>query len=197
MLANYTMSDLSTIKQELQEAASVLDNFMNEEANLQSIQEAANMIVKAIKEGGIVYSCGNGGSSCDAAHFAEEMTGRFRDDRDPLPAIAINDAAHITCTSNDFGYERIFSRFLRGVGKKGDVLLAISTSGNSENVLLAAEFAKQKGIQVVALTGNKGGKLAEFADVEIRVPHDGYADRIQEVHIKVIHILIQLIESTF
>lgn len=191
------MSNLDTIKKELAEAAHVLDHFVQNEQNLEAIENAAELMVTAIKAEGIVYSCGNGGSSCDAAHFAEEMTGRFRDDRDPLPAIAINDAAHITCTSNDYGYDRIFSRFIRGVARKGDVLLAISTSGNSPNVVTAAELAKQKGMKVVALTGNNGGKLAEFADVEIRVPHEGYADRIQEIHIKVIHIMIQLIESAF
>ncbi len=191
------MSNLDIIKQELNEAAHVLDQFLQEESNLEAIESAAELIVSSIKSGGIVYSCGNGGSSCDAAHFAEEMTGRFRDDRDPLPAVAINDSAHITCTSNDYGYERVFSRFLRGVGKRGDVLLAISTSGNSPNIVTAAELAQQKEIKVIALTGKNGGKLAEFADVEIRVPHDGYADRIQEVHIKVIHILIQLVEAAF
>lgn len=191
------MSNLDTIKKELQEAAHVLENFLQNEQNIQAIETAAELIVEAIKADGIVYSCGNGGSSCDASHFAEEMTGRFRDDRDPLPAVAISDSAHITCTSNDYGYDRIFSRFLRGVGRKGDVLLAISTSGNSQNIITAAEFAKQKGIKVIALTGNNGGQLAEYADVEIRVPHEGYADRIQEIHIKVIHIIIQLVESAF
>ncbi len=183
------------IKSELTEAANLLEQFLSDENQLKSIERAANMIVQCIQNGGKVFSCGNGGSSCDASHFAEEMTGKFREDRDPFPAIAISDPGHITCTSNDYGYERIFSRFLRGLGNQGDVLLALSTSGNSENLLLAAEYAQQKGIKVIALTGKKGGKLADFADIEIRVPHNGYSDRIQELHMKVLHILILLIEQ--
>jgi D-sedoheptulose 7-phosphate isomerase len=128
-------------------------------------------------------------------HFAEELSGRFRNDRKALAAISISDAAHITCVGNDYGFEFIFSRFVEGLGNKGDVLLAISTSGNSTNVLNAAKAAKGKGLVVVALTGKGGGKLADLADVLIDVPHDGFADRIQEVHIKIIHILILLIEK--
>jgi D-sedoheptulose 7-phosphate isomerase len=189
------MNTQETILSELKEAASVLDEFLNNSDNIEAIEDAANLMAEGFKNGGQVISCGNGGSSSDAAHFAEELTGRFREDRDPLPAIAINDAAYLTCVANDFGYERVFSRFIRAFGKKGDVLLAISTSGDSINVLRAAEFAKQKGMKIVALTGKNGGKLAEYADVEIRVPHKGYSDRIQEIHIKAIHIMILLIEE--
>lgn len=189
------MSVQEIIKGELEEASRVLDQFLGQPENLENIDKAASLLVESFAQGGKVFSCGNGGSACDAAHFAEELTGRFREDRDPLPAIAINDAAHMSCTANDFGFDRVFSRFLRGLGNKGDCLLAISTSGNSPNILLAAEYAKQKGIKVIALTGNNGGQLAEFADVEIRVAHEGYSDRIQEVHIKIIHILILLIEQ--
>ena len=152
-------------------------------------------MVESIKNGGKIISCGNGGSHCDAMHFAEELTGRYRENRKALPAIAISDPSHISCVSNDFGYDFIFSRYIEGLGEAGDVLLGISTSGNSKNVLRAVEMAKQKKMTVVALTGKKGGNLADLADIEIRVPHLGYADRIQEIHIKVIHILIQLIEK--
>lgn len=183
------------ILQELQEAAAVLEKFMTDDANISAIEEASELIVQSIKDGGKVFSCGNGGSNSDAMHFAEEMTGRFRHDREPLPAIAISDSSHITCTANDFGFDRIYSRFIRSLGNKGDVLLAITTSGNSENIVIAAETAKQKGMKVIALTGKKGGNVVEFCDVEIRVPHDGYSDRIQEVHIKIIHALILLIEQ--
>lgn len=183
------------ILQELKEAAAVLEKFMADENNLEAIDKASDLIVSSIKNGGKVFSCGNGGSNCDAMHFAEEMTGRFRNDREPLPAIAIADSAHITCTANDFGFDRIYSRYIKTLGKKEDVLLAISTSGNSDNIIIAAETAKQKGMKVIALTGKNGGKLAEFADVEIRVPHEGYSDRIQEVHIKIIHTLILLVEQ--
>jgi len=183
------------IKGELELAAQVLNDFLSKEQNIQKIEDAADLMVEAFQNKGKVLSCGNGGSSCDASHFAEELTGRFREDREPLPAIAINDSGYITCAANDFGYDRIFSRFVRGVGQKGDVLLAISTSGNSINVVRAAEMAKQKGLKVVGLTGKNDGDLSEFCDVQIKVPYSKYADRIQEVHIKIIHILIQLIEE--
>lgn len=189
------MNDKEVILSELQEAANVLDTFMKDEETINAIENAANCIVESMSKGGKVISCGNGGSNCDASHFAEELTGKFREDRNPLPAIAISDPSYITCTSNDYGFDRIFSRFLRAMGNQGDVLLAISTSGNSVNVLNAAEIAKQKGIKVVALTGKSGGNLSEYADIEICVPYDKYADRIQEIHIKVIHILILLIEK--
>lgn len=185
-----------TIINELSEAQKVLENFLSNEANISAIENAASLMIGAVKSDNKILSCGNGGSACDAAHFAEEMTGRYRENRKALPAISMSDMSHITCVSNDFGYDFVFSRYLEALGNEGDCLLAISTSGNSKNVLLAAEVAKQKGIKVIALTGKNGGKLAELADVEIRVPHHGYADRIQEVHIKVIHILIQLIEKS-
>lgn len=132
---------------------------------------------------------------CDAMHFAEELTGKFREERKPLPAISISDPSHITCVGNDYGFQFVFSKYLEGIGKKGDVLLAISTSGNSENIINAANYAKANNIKVVSLTGKDGGKLSGLSDVEIRVPHFGYSDRIQEIHIKVIHILILLIEK--
>ena len=132
---------------------------------------------------------------CDAMHFAEELTGKFREERKPLPAISISDPSHITCVGNDYGFQFVFSKYLEGIGKKGDVLLAISTSGNSENIINAANYAKANNIKIVSLTGKDGGKLSDLSDIEIRVPHFGYSDRIQEIHIKVIHILILLIEK--
>lgn len=183
------------IASELTEARSVLDNFLADQTQLEAIAAAAELIARAIREGGKVITCGNGGSHCDAMHFAEELTGRFREDRRSLPAIAISDPSHISCVANDYGFDYVFSRFVEGLGQKGDVLLGISTSGHSPNILEAVRAAKAKGMKVVALTGKDGGKLGSQADVEIRVPHQGYADRIQEVHIKVIHITILLIEK--
>lgn len=151
-------------------------------------------MAEALLRDGKVISCGNGGSMCDAMHFAEELTGRYRDNRPSLAAISISDPSHITCVGNDYGFDSIFSRFIEGMGNSGDVLLAISTSGNSKNVLEAAKAAKAKGMTVVALTGKDGGKLASVCDVEIRAPWSGYADRVQEIHIKVIHSLIDYIE---
>ncbi|OEK02385.1 phosphoheptose isomerase [Roseivirga sp. 4D4] len=189
------MNNQQLILEELKEAAKVLDQFLNNEQNLNQIEAAAQLMSEAINNGGKIFSCGNGGSHCDAMHFAEELTGRYRENRKALPAIAISDPSHISCVSNDFGYDFVFSRYIEGLGNEGDVLLGISTSGNSKNVLRAAEVARQKKMKVVALTGKNGGELADLVDVEIRVPHIGFADRIQEIHIKVIHILIQLIEK--
>lgn len=183
------------IRSELTEAAQVLNDFLSDDKNLQDIESAAKMIADSFKQGGKVLSCGNGGSHCDAMHFAEELTGRYRENRPGYPGIAISDPSHLSCVSNDFGYEYVFSRYLEAVGNKGDVLFGLSTSGNSGNILKAMEAAKSKGMKTIALTGKDGGKMAGIADVEIRVPHFGYADRIQEIHIKIIHIVIQLIEK--
>lgn len=186
---------INDIKHELNQAVDVLVNFVSNEDNLKQIEKAARLIADSFKQGGKVLSCGNGGSHCDAMHFAEELTGRYRDNRPAYPAIAISDVSHISCVGNDFGFNDIFSRYVEGVGQKGDVLLGISTSGNSANVLKAIDAAKAKGMQVITLTGKDGGKMDGLADVDIRVPHFGYADRVQEIHIKVIHILIMLIEK--
>ena len=183
------------IRHELHEAAQVLQAFIADPQNLLAIEAAATMIADSFRQEGKVLSCGNGGSHCDAMHFAEELTGRYRENRPGYAGIAISDPSHLSCVSNDFGYEFVFSRYVEAVGRSGDVLLGISTSGNSGNILRAIEAAKSKGIKTIALTGKDGGKMAGLADVEIRVPHFGYADRIQEVHIKVIHILIQLVEK--
>lgn len=186
---------LALIKQDLLEAQKTLENFLANPAHLEAIAEAGKTMVEAIKAGKKIISCGNGGSHCDAMHFAEELSGRYRENRKALPALAISDASHISCVGNDYGFEYIFSRFIEGLGQAGDVLLGISTSGNSTNIINAVEAARAKGMHIVLLTGKDGGKLAGKADVEVRVPHFGYADRIQEIHIKVIHILMRLIEE--
>jgi D-sedoheptulose 7-phosphate isomerase len=186
---------LDLIRQELTEARSVLDNYIRQPENLTAIEQAARLMADALTNGRKIISCGNGGSHCDAMHFAEELSGRYRNERRSLAAIAISDSSHITCVGNDYGYDAIFSRFIEGLGNEGDVLLGISTSGNSANIIRAVEAARQQGMKVILLTGKDGGKLAGQADVEIRVPHFGYADRIQEIHIKVIHLFILLIEK--
>jgi D-sedoheptulose 7-phosphate isomerase len=182
-------------KNDFLEARQVLEAFINADSNFEKLEKAGSILVNAIKSGKKILSCGNGGSMCDATHFAEELSGRFRDDRPALPAIAISDAPHITCTANDYGFDAIFSRFIEGIGFEGDVLFAISTSGNSVNVVNAALKAKEKKMKVIALTGKDGGKLAAIADIEIRAPHSKYSDRIQEIHIKIIHSLIHYIEK--
>jgi len=183
------------VRAELTAARTVLDQFLADSANLTHVTSAAELMATSLRGGGKILTCGNGGSLCDAQHFAEELSGRYRQNRRALAAIALTEASHMSCVANDFGFDFVFSRFVEALGRPGDVLLAISTSGNSPNVLRAAEAAKAAGMRVVSLTGKDGGALAGLSDVEIRVPHAGYADRIQEVHIKVIHILILLIEK--
>jgi D-sedoheptulose 7-phosphate isomerase len=183
------------IQQQFEEAQQTLANFQTE-ANFSLIAQAADLMSQAIQNGGKIISCGNGGSMCDAMHFAEELSGRFRDNRRALAAISISDPSHLSCVSNDYGYDFVFSRFIEGLGQANDILLGISTSGNSKNVILAVEAAKAKGMKTIVLTGKDGGKLAGLADIEIRAPHSNFADRAQEIHIKVIHSLILGIEQS-
>lgn len=181
------------ISESLAEAEKVLTLFINHSSNVEKIDSAIKLMVESYRNNGRIFSCGNGGSMCDAMHFAEELTGRFRKERAPLPAMAINDASHLTCVSNDYGYDQVFSRYVEAWGNKGDVLLAISTSGNSPNVLLAVEVARKKGMKVIGLLGKGGGKLKDLVDVGL-VVDSNISDRIQEVHIKCIHIFIEGIE---
>ncbi|MGB1452627.1 MAG: D-sedoheptulose 7-phosphate isomerase [Crocinitomicaceae bacterium] len=183
------------IKNHFEQAKEILDLFSTEQ-NMQKISDAIEILSASLSQGGKVISCGNGGSMCDAMHFAEELSGRFRNDRRGLAALSISDPSHISCVANDYGYEYVFSRYVEAVGKKGDVLLGISTSGNSENVIEAVKTAKEKGIKTIVLTGKTGGQLADLADLEIRAPQSEYADRAQEIHIKVIHALIDGIERS-
>ena len=184
-----------TIIKSLDEARRTLEEFMSSPSTLDQIEKAAQICVEALRDGNKIISCGNGGSLCDATHFAEELTGRYRDSRCPLPAIAINDPAYMTCVGNDFGFQNVFSRYVEGVGSKGDVLLAISTSGNSQNILNAVAKAQKKGMKVISLTSLGESKLSPLSDVAICTPRTAHSDRIQEIHIKVIHILIQCIEE--
>ena len=185
---------MKTIQLHLQQAHELLVKVLSDEKFLSDVESATQLIVDALKKQGTVFSCGNGGSMCDAMHFAEELSGRYRNDRPAYRAISISDPSHISCVGNDYGFDFIFSRYLEGVGRSGDVLLAITTSGNSKNVLEAAKKAKELGIKVIALTGKDGGHIVQHADISIIVPWFEYADRIQEIHIKVIHALIDGIE---
>lgn len=187
---------METIKNHFVEAKQILDSFISDPQNFINIEKAGEIIVNAIKGGGKVISCGNGGSMSDAMHFAEELSGRYRNDRPAYAAIAISDPGHLSCVANDYGYAFVFSRMVEAIGSEGDVLFAISTSGNSENILKAIEAARKKGMKVIGLSGKDGGKMASLCDVEIRAPHSEYADRAQEIHIKVIHSMIDYIETT-
>lgn len=178
----------------LTEAKDGLDNFINNSNAIESIEKAADLLISTFESGNTVFSCGNGGSMSDAIHFAEELSGKFRNPRAALPAVAISDPGYMSCVSNDFGYEYVFRRFLEAHLKNGDALIAISTSGTSGNVIKAAEFARENGAHVIALTGKENSVLGSISDIEISAPAGAYADRVQELHIKVIHILIELIE---
>ena len=180
---------------DLREEQKVLNDFIEQKDTREVIEKAIYMMTDSIKNRGKIISAGNGGSMCDAMHFAEELTGRYRNDRPAYPAIAICDPSHISCVGNDYGYDYIFSRFLEGMGFKGDVFLGISTSGNSKNIIEACRVCKEKGLKSVVLLGKDGGKLKDLCDLPIIVPHFGYADRIQEVHTMIIHIIIRGIEE--
>ncbi|MCC5931755.1 MAG: D-sedoheptulose 7-phosphate isomerase [Cyclobacteriaceae bacterium] len=183
------------IKSQLEEAGNLLNQVLSDSSFRAAISQGAEVIAHCIKNNGKILSCGNGGSLCDAMHFAEELTGRFRENRRPLPAFSISDPAHMSCVANDFHFNDVFARVVDSLGNQGDVLLAISTSGNSENVYQAAFKAREKGMKIIGFTGKDGGKLSTLTDVEIRVPHFGYSDRIQEIHIKAIHIMISIVEK--
>ncbi len=178
----------------LAEAAAALESLRQNEAALSAIARAGELLVATFKQGCKVYSCGNGGSMCDAMHFAEELSGRFREDRAALGAMAISDAGHLSCVANDYGYEQVFARFVAAQGRPGDVLFGISTSGSSKNILRAAEAARARGLKVIVLSGREEAPLNALADVCICTPAGRYADRVQELHIKVIHSLIDLVE---
>ncbi len=186
--------DLSEcIKASLQEAQTVLDQFVGDAENHKIIQKMAEGLAHCFQNGGKVLACGNGGSACDALHFAEEFTGRFRDDRKALPVIPLMEAGHITCVANDYGYDRVFARGVEAYGKPGDVLVALSTSGNSANVIRAVEVAKQSQLLVYLLIGKEGGKLLGQGDCELRVKSKS-TERIQEVHMASLHVLIEMVE---
>ena len=185
---------VGAVKNTLNEALGALQALIGNEVMLQRIAAAGQLLADTFAAGGRAYSCGNGGSMCDAMHFAEELTGRFRDNRPGYAALAISDASHLSCVGNDYGYQQVFARFIEAHGRAGDVLLAISTSGTSKNVLAAVDTARQRGMKVIGLTGHERTPLAESADIAIVTTAGQYADRVQELHIKVIHILIELIE---
>ena len=185
------------VKEALQESMKSLEHLLDNEAALNSINKASEMMVESIRAGKKIFSCGNGGSLCDAMHFAEELTGRYRKNRKGYPAVAISDPSHLTCVANDFGYDAVFSRYIESHGMRGDSLVAISTSGTSPTVINAAKAAASVGMKVVGLTGRTDSELSNVSDVCIYTPGGRFADRVQELHIKVLHIFIEMIERHF
>lgn len=177
----------------LSEAQNTLNQFLKNPDQIRKCVEFTDLLVKTYKNEGTVFTCGNGGSHCDAMHFAEEMTGRYRKNRRALGALALGDPSHTTCVSNDYGFEFVFSRQLEGLGRRGDLLIGLSTSGNSQNVINAIEVAKSKGMKTVALLGKDGGKIKSLVDLAIVIPAQT-ADRIQEMHIKLLHTVIEGVE---
>lgn len=186
---------VTDVKVALLDAQKALNALLANDEALSAIDAAGQLMADTIAAGGKILSCGNGGSLCDAMHFAEEMTGRYRLNRPGFAAIAISDPSHMSCVGNDYGYDEVFARYTQAVGREGDVLLAITTSGTSKNVIKAVEAAKANGMKVVGMTGRAGTPLAEMADIAIVTPSgSAYADRVQELHIKAIHIMIELVE---
>jgi D-sedoheptulose 7-phosphate isomerase len=185
------------ITHSLKEAQAGLDNLLANQASLTQIGQAAQLLIDCFTQKGHVYSCGNGGSMCDAMHFAEELTGRYRQDRPALGAAAMSDVSHMSCVGNDYGYEHVFSRYVEAHGRAGDCLLALSTSGTSKNVVRAAQAAKAQGLKVIVLSGKRNPALESLCDVYLCTPAGQFADRVQELHIKVLHILIELVERHF
>lgn len=171
----------------------LLENFIKEEEERRETEKVAKELADVFTKGNKVLICGNGGSNCDALHFAEEFTGRFRGDRKALPAIAISDSSHITCVGNDYGFDYIFSRGVEAYGKEGDIFFGISTSGNSPNVIKAVEAAKKLGMKTCVLLGKDGGKLKGMCDYEFIIPGKT-SDRIQEIHMMILHIIIEGVE---
>jgi len=185
---------IEIVRASLREAAEGVAALASDEQRLATVARAGEALAERLAAGGKVISCGNGGSMSDAMHFAEELTGRYRDDRPPIAAMAVSDPGHLSCTANDYGYEQVFARYVEAHARPGDALVAISTSGRSPNVLRAAEAAKARDTLVVALTGRPGSALADLADIEVCTPAGRYADRVQELHITVLHILVEIIE---
>ena len=182
------------VRAALNEAASALNELLGNDAAQAQIAQAGAWIADSLRAGGRVFSCGNGGSMCDAMHFAEELTGRFRDERPAYAALAIADAGHLSCVANDYGYDQVFARYVQAHGRPGDALLAISTGGSSANVLAAARAARAGAMRVIGLTGRADSELSRHCDLTICTCGGRYSDRVQELHIKVIHILIELVE---
>jgi D-sedoheptulose 7-phosphate isomerase len=176
------------------EAAKRLDEFRADRVALAALSKLAAALNTVFEQGGKVLVAGNGGSMADAIHFAEEWTGRFRDERRPLPVMALSDAAHLSCVSNDYGFEYVFSRTVQAFAKKGDILILLSTSGNSENLLRAAKAGRAAGCHVVGFLGRDGGKLLALCDSVVMAPGTT-SDRIQEIHMLSLHVLIEAVEA--
>jgi D-sedoheptulose 7-phosphate isomerase len=197
MKTHEALDSAQHIEAALREAQAALADLLANRTALDGIAQAASAVIQCLEGGGRIFSCGNGGSMCDAMHFAEELTGRFRKDRQAFAATAISDPSHISCVGNDYGYDEIFSRYLEAHARRGDVLVALSTSGSSRNVVRAVEACTSKGGVSISLVGKLSSPLEAISDICIVTPGGSFADRVQELNIKVLHILIELVERHF
>jgi D-sedoheptulose 7-phosphate isomerase len=188
------MALINPLRAAFEEASATLAAFLADPGCLEAMERFSDLAEVTLRRGGKLLACGNGGSMCDAMHFAEEWTGRFRNDRDPLPALAFSDPSQLTCIANDFGFDEVFARSVAAYGRPGDLLVVLSTSGGSPNILRACRTARERGLATVGLLGKGGGQARELVDVAIVVPHATTSDRIQEIHIKCLHIAIEVVE---
>lgn len=182
------------VRAAFEEAAQTLAAFCSDPMGLAQVDKVVDAVHATVQRGGLLMACGNGGSMCDAMHFAEEWTGRFRKDRRAIGAVAFSDPSQLTCIANDFGYDEVFARSVEAYGRAGDLLVAISTSGNSPNVMRAVERARALGVVTIGLLGKGGGSLRGMVDIAVVVPFAQTSDRIQEIHIKVLHTVIEAVE---
>ena len=183
------------IIQAIQESKDGMNSLIENKEIINNIKKASDLIVKTISNNSRIFSCGNGGSMCDAMHFSEELSGRFRANRKGLPSISISDPSYLTCVANDFGFEFVFSRFLEANSTKDDLLLAISTSGESKNIIKACEYCKFNSIKLITLTGKQNSTMSKYADIDICTPNGKYSDRVQEIHTSLIHIIVEMVED--
>ncbi len=188
------MPSTRPLRESLRDAHRLLGEFVSDGENLKRVEACAAVLAGVIRSGGKVLACGNGGSLCDAAHFAEELTGRFRADRRPLPALACAEPGHLTCTANDYGFDEVFARWVTAMARRGDALVLLSTSGNSENIVRAAEAGRQAGAITISLLGKGGGRLRGVCVHEVVVPGET-SDRIQEIHMLILHAWVEGIEA--
>ena len=186
---------IDKIIETFQESREGIDKILKNKASIKNIKKASELIVQTISNDSKIFSCGNGGSMCDSMHFAEELSGRFRENRRGLTAISISDPSFITCVANDFGFENIFSRFMEANSKKNDLLFAISTSGSSKNILKVCDYCRNNNIKVITLTGKENSEVAKYSDINISTPNGCYSDRVQELHSIVIHIIVEMVEN--
>ena len=186
---------IDKIIEAIKESRDGLNSLLKNNDLINNVQIASDLIGKTISNNSRIFSCGNGGSMCDAMHFSEELSGRFRENRKGLPSVSISDPSYLTCVANDFGFEFVFSRYLEANAKENDLLLAISTSGESKNIIKACEYCKKNNVKIITLTGRQNSTVSKFADIDICTPNGKYSDRVQEIHTLLIHVIVEMVED--